>query len=167
MDQADEAHDPHSRLAVHACRMVLDYTTCYLPRCGGNVEQNDDRLNADLEGSVGTNNRSRNPAEEDCVVTGDSRRQLALDVVSFPEITRLRQQLGFEIECPHHATDALMWTRALAAGALACCCDEDAPSICRAIRQSIAAAQAQASATSVGGTGAPFLTLLRARLRLD
>jgi hypothetical protein len=64
---------------------------------------------------------------------------LDLDGVTFPEVARLREQLGIEIVCTHHAPDDVMWTEALAAGAFDCCCDEDVPSICRAIRQSMAA----------------------------
>jgi hypothetical protein len=64
---------------------------------------------------------------------------LDLEVVTFPEIARLRQQLGIEIVCTHHAPDDAMWTKALGAGAFDCCCDEDVPSICRAIQQSMAA----------------------------
>jgi hypothetical protein len=64
---------------------------------------------------------------------------LDLDVVTFPEIARLRRQLGIEIVCTHHAPDDVMWTEALGAGAFDCCFDEDAPSICRAIQLSMAA----------------------------
>jgi hypothetical protein len=64
---------------------------------------------------------------------------LDLDLVSFQDVTALHQQLGIEIVCTHHAPDDGMWTQALGAGALDCCCDQDALSICRAIRQSMAA----------------------------
>jgi hypothetical protein len=64
---------------------------------------------------------------------------LDLDVVTFPEVARLRQQLGIEIVCTHHAPDDGMWTEALGAGAFDCCCDEDVPSICQAIQKSMAA----------------------------
>ena len=64
---------------------------------------------------------------------------LDLDVVTFPDVARLRKQLGIEIVCTHHAPDDSMWTAALGAGAFDCCCDEDVPSICRAILQSMAA----------------------------
>jgi hypothetical protein len=64
---------------------------------------------------------------------------LDLDVVTFPEIARLRRQLGIEIVCTHHSPDDVMWTEALGAGAFDCCYDEDASSICRAIQQSMAA----------------------------
>jgi len=64
---------------------------------------------------------------------------LDLDVVTIPEIARLRRQLGIEIVCTHHAPDDVMWTEALGAGAFDCCFDEDAPAICRAIQQSMAA----------------------------
>jgi hypothetical protein len=64
---------------------------------------------------------------------------LDLDVVTFPEIARLRRQLGIEIVCTHHAPDDTMWTEALGAGAFDCCFDDDAPSICRAIQKSMAA----------------------------
>lgn len=64
---------------------------------------------------------------------------LDLDVVSFQDIATLRKQLGIEIVCTHRAPDDAMWTQALCAGAFDCCCDQDAPSICRAIRQSMAA----------------------------
>lgn len=61
-----------------------------------------------------------------------------LDLVTFPEIARLRQ-LGIEIVCTHHAPDDRMWTEALGAGAFDCCFDEDAPSICKAVQKSMAA----------------------------
>jgi hypothetical protein len=64
---------------------------------------------------------------------------LDLGVVTLQEVARLRTQLGIEIVCTHHAPDDVMWTDALGAGAFDCCCDEDAPSICRAIKQSMAA----------------------------
>lgn len=64
---------------------------------------------------------------------------LDLDVVTIPEIARLRRQLGIEIVCTHHAPDDVMWTDALGAGAFDCCFDEDGPAICRAIQQSMAA----------------------------
>jgi len=64
---------------------------------------------------------------------------LDLDIVTFHDVATLRKQLGIEIVCTHHAPDDVMWTEALSAGAFDCCCDEDAPSICRAIRQSMAA----------------------------
>ena len=64
---------------------------------------------------------------------------LDLDVVTFQEIASLRRQLGIEIVCTHRAPDDAMWTQALGAGAFDCCCDQDTPSICRAIRQSMAA----------------------------
>jgi hypothetical protein len=64
---------------------------------------------------------------------------LDLDLVTFQDVANLRKQLGIEIVCTHHAPDDAMWTEALSAGAFDCCCDEDAPSICRAIRQSMAA----------------------------
>ena len=64
---------------------------------------------------------------------------LDLDLVSFQDVASLRKQLAIEIVCTHHAPDDAMWTEALSAGALDCCCDQDAPSICRAIQQSMAA----------------------------
>jgi hypothetical protein len=64
---------------------------------------------------------------------------LDLDLVSFQDIAGLRKQLGIEIVCTHHAPDDAMWTEALSAGALDCCCDGDELSIYRAIRQSMAA----------------------------
>jgi len=36
MDQAHEAHHPHSRWRFNADRMVMDYTLkCYVPAAGG------------------------------------------------------------------------------------------------------------------------------------
>jgi hypothetical protein len=64
---------------------------------------------------------------------------LDLDLVTLQEITRLRQQLGIDIVCTHHAPDDAMWSAALGAGALDCCFVGDAPGICRAIRNRIAA----------------------------
>jgi len=64
---------------------------------------------------------------------------LDLDLVTLQDVASLRRQLGIEIVCTHHAPDDEMWTKALSAGAFDCCCDEDASSICRAIRQSMAA----------------------------
>jgi DNA-binding NtrC family response regulator len=64
---------------------------------------------------------------------------LDLDLVTFQDIGNLRKQLGIEILCIHRAPDDGMWTKALSAGAFDCCCDGDVPSICRAIRQSLAA----------------------------
>jgi hypothetical protein len=64
---------------------------------------------------------------------------LDLDLVTLQEIAGLRRQLGIEIVCTHHAPDDAMWTAALDAGALDCCFVGDAPGICRAIKQSIAA----------------------------
>ena|SRR5277367_5180142 len=61
---------------------------------------------------------------------------LDLGIVAFPEIARLRRQLGMEIICIHHTPDEGMWTEALRAGALDCCFDDDGPAICRAIQQS-------------------------------
>lgn len=49
------------------------------------------------------------------------------------------RQLDIEIVRTHHPPDDRMWTQALSAGAFDCCCDEDTPSISRAIRQSMAA----------------------------
>jgi hypothetical protein len=60
---------------------------------------------------------------------------LDLVLITFPEIVWLRRQLGMEIVCTHHTPDEVMWTEALAAGALDCCFDDDGPAICRAIRQ--------------------------------
>ncbi len=80
-------------------------------------------------------------AELRTLASKSSIRVIVLDLegVSFPEVARLREQLGIEIVCTHHAPDDAMWTEALRAGAFDCCCDEDVPSICRAIRQSMAA----------------------------
>ena len=64
---------------------------------------------------------------------------LDLDIVTFHDVATLHQQLGIEIVCTYRAPDDTMWTQALRAGAFDCCCDEDVPSICHAIRQSIAA----------------------------
>src|SRR6266576_5807045 len=64
---------------------------------------------------------------------------LDLDVVTLQEITRLRPQLGIDIVCTHHAPDDAMWSAALGAGALDCCFVGDAPGICRAIQNSMAA----------------------------
>ena len=64
---------------------------------------------------------------------------LDLAVISCQDVTSLRKQLGIEIVCTHHAPDDAMWTEALSAGALDCCCDGDELSIYRAIRQSMAA----------------------------
>jgi len=61
-----------------------------------------------------------------------------LAMVSPEEIIYL-QKLGMRIVCTHHFADDSMWAAALAAGALDCCFDDDAPAICRAIRQSAAA----------------------------
>lgn len=60
---------------------------------------------------------------------------LDLGLVTFQEIVRLRRQLGMEIVCTHRTPDEIMWVEALDAGALDCCFDDDAPAICRAIRQ--------------------------------
>jgi hypothetical protein len=60
---------------------------------------------------------------------------LDLGLVTFQEIGRLRRQLGIEIVCTHHTPDDGMWTKALDAGALDCCFDDDGPAICRAIQQ--------------------------------
>ncbi|HZE28145.1 MAG TPA: hypothetical protein VE083_12185 [Terriglobales bacterium] len=64
---------------------------------------------------------------------------LDLDLVTLQEIAGLRRQFGIEIVCTHHAPDDAMWTAALRAGALDCCFVDDAPGICRAIQQSMAA----------------------------
>jgi DNA-binding NtrC family response regulator len=64
---------------------------------------------------------------------------LDLELVTLPEITHLRQQLGMEIVCTHHAPDDAMWSAALGAGATDCCFVGDAPGICRAIQKSMAA----------------------------
>jgi DNA-binding NtrC family response regulator len=64
---------------------------------------------------------------------------LDLDIVTFHDVAALRKQLKIEIVCTHHAPDDTMWTNALNAGALDCCCDQDVPSIYRAIQQSMAA----------------------------
>jgi hypothetical protein len=58
-----------------------------------------------------------------------------LDIVNFQEVAHLRRQLGIEIVCTHHAPDDFMWTEALGAGAIDCCYDDDAPSICQAIQK--------------------------------
>jgi hypothetical protein len=63
---------------------------------------------------------------------------LDLELVTFQEIVGLRLQLGIEIVCIHHTPDEVMWTKALDAGALDCCFDNDGPAICRAIRQTSA-----------------------------
>ncbi len=64
---------------------------------------------------------------------------LDLDLVNLQEIARLRQQLGIEIVCTHHAPDDARWSAALGAGAVDCCFVGDAPGICRAIQKSLAA----------------------------
>jgi len=61
---------------------------------------------------------------------------LDLGLIAFEEIARLRNNLGIEIICTHHTPDDVMWSRALEAGALDCCFDDDEPAICRAILQS-------------------------------
>jgi len=63
---------------------------------------------------------------------------LDLAMVSSEEIVGL-QKRGMQIVCTHHFADDSMWAEALAAGALDCCFDDDAPAICRAIQQSAAA----------------------------
>ncbi len=64
---------------------------------------------------------------------------LDLDVVTFHDVAALHNQFGIEIVCTHRAPDDTMWTQALGAGALDCCCDQDAPSICQAIQRTMAA----------------------------
>ena len=64
---------------------------------------------------------------------------LDMDLLSVQDITSLRRQLGIEVVCTHHAPDDAMWTAVLEAGAIDFCFDDDAPSICRAIKLSMAA----------------------------
>ncbi len=64
---------------------------------------------------------------------------LDMDLLTLQDITSLRRQLGIQVVCTHHAPDDAMWTAVLAAGAIDCCFDGDAPSICRALKLSTAA----------------------------
>ena len=109
------------------------------------ILQNDPARARNLQASVGPLSAgvfTVSSVAELCNVASKSRIRvgiLDLDVVTFQEVSALRKQLGIEIVCTHRAPDDAMWTEALSAGAFDCCCDEDAPSICRAIRQSMAA----------------------------
>jgi hypothetical protein len=68
-----------------------------------------------------------------------------LGLVTIQEVVRLRTQLGMEIICTHHTPDDEMWTRAMDAGAIDCCFDDDVPAICRAIQQTAAVRNRRAS----------------------
>jgi hypothetical protein len=60
---------------------------------------------------------------------------LDLGLITFQGAVRLWHQLGWEIVCPHHTPDDVMWTGALDAGALDYCFDDDGPSTFRWILQ--------------------------------
>lgn len=64
---------------------------------------------------------------------------LDLSLVTFREIVQLRRQLDMEIVCTHHTADEVMWAKAMDAGALDCCFDDDGPAVCRAIRRTLTA----------------------------
>ena len=83
----------------------------------------------------------RSLAELRRIVTSSPIRAavLDMDMLTVQDITSLRRQLGIQVVCTHHAPDDAMWTAVLGAGALDCCFDGDAPSICRAIKLSPAA----------------------------